>query len=88
MTANDTDGGNEMNTNSPYDTPTGTTSSNHRWAVKLDGSLEETHASRREAREHAAWLRRHPAVRDRKRHGNGGRIVVEDRCDRGWWSDR
>ncbi|MGD2215166.1 MAG: hypothetical protein PVJ64_00365 [Gemmatimonadales bacterium] len=58
------------------------TSSNHNWAVELDGVLDRTFCSRAAAREHARWLQHHPAVRDRRRFGNGGRVVVQDRRPR------
>ena len=64
----------------------GTNSSNtnhtHPWAVTLDGVVEETHASRAAAREHAAWVRRHPSTQDRVRYGSGGVVRVIDRRPR------
>lgn len=53
------------------------------WAVYLDGVLEATYASRRGAREHAAWLRRHPVVRDRRLFSDAGVVEVRDRRHRG-----
>jgi hypothetical protein len=53
-------------------------SNQKRWSVELDGETDARFATRREAREHAAWLRRHPATQARKRHGNGGHVEIVD----------
>lgn len=47
-----------------------------RWIVLLDGELDQRCRTRAEAREHARWLRRHPAVRDRQRFGHGGHVCI------------
>ena len=49
-----------------------------RWVVDLDGDTHSAHRSRREAREHASWLRRHPACCDRRRYGHGGLVTIID----------
>ena len=54
----------------------------YRWTVELDGEVDGRFASRAKAREYASWLRRHPAVSDRRKYawiGNtrvSGRVVV------------
>lgn len=59
-----------------------------RWTVELDGEVDGRFATRSEAREHAAWLRRHPAVTDRRKYagiGNArvsGRVVIIDEWER------
>jgi hypothetical protein len=54
------------------------------WAAILDGDIAgaDLRATRAAARADAAWLRRHPACRDRARFGHGGsvRVVRVERC--------
>ena len=48
-----------------------------RWAVTLDGEVDERFRTRAAARAHAAWLRGHPAVIDRvERSDIGGARVA------------
>ena len=49
-----------------------------RYAVVLDGDLggAEHCASRARAERYAAWLRHHPACRDRVQHGHGGVVRI------------
>ena len=55
------------------------------WAAILDGDIAgaDLRATRAAARADAAWLRRHPACRDRVRYGHGGsvRVVRVERCE-------
>jgi len=46
------------------------------WLVLLDGEVDRRCRTRAEAREHARWLRRHPAVIDRRVRNMGGRVTV------------
>lgn len=48
------------------------------WAAVLDGDIAgaDKRPSKAQAEQDAAWLRQHPAQRDRVRFGHGGHVEV------------
>lgn len=51
----------------------------NQWVVRLDGEIQAIRATRSLARKYAAWLRNHPACRDRLAYGQGGRVSIRRR---------
>jgi hypothetical protein len=51
------------------------------YSVTLDGVIDESFASKSDAEAAAKWLRRHPAVIDRRIFGNGGVVEVVEVLD-------
>lgn len=56
------------------------------WAAVLDGDVDgaDKRGARAAADADAAWLRRHPATRDRALHGHGGNVRVSRVAECEW----